>query len=212
MSYLDWWVVLYIFKCQEILGNLFVAFNSSQNIIFFFFDLITFRGLGRNWRIAFIIIWEVLNTEKNPDLWKDVTFSVIFNVYLDSAFYFNCLFLITSSCGSSNLWGEMDSLSETLLFSRFSVSSWLTALSWFGSWNWLDLLDPLELILSDLKGVEAFWPLSRLKWALFGAGTLMDPSLIFPATIYPLGGKLSFPVASLLVLVPVLSALALLPA
>ena len=187
-----------------------LQFLPKHNI--FFFDLITFRGLGRNWRIAFIIIWEVLNTEKNPDLWKDVTFSVIFNVYLDSAFYFNCLFLITSSCGSSNLWGEMDSLSETLLFSRFSVSSWLTALSWFGSWNWLDLLDPLELILSDLKGVEAFWPLSRLKWALFGAGTLMDPSLIFPATIYPLGGKLSFPVASLLVLVPVLSALALLPA
>ena len=40
----------------------------------------------------------------------------------------------------------------------------------------------------------------------------MDPILIFPATIYPLGGKLSFPVASLLALVPVLSAMPLPPA
>ena len=187
-------------------------FPKHYTYFFSFFIRSLFRGLGRNWSIVFIVFWELLNPEKNPGLQKDVTFSVILNANLESAFYFNCLFLITSSCGSSNLWGEMDSLSETLLFSRFSVSSWLTALSWFGSWNWLDLLDPLELILSDLKGVEAFWPLSRLKWALFGAGTLMDPSLIFPATIYPLGGKLSFPVASLLVLVPVLSALALLPA
>ena len=92
----------------------------------------------------------------------------------------------------------MDSLSETLLFSISANCT--TELPDWSLGKKLDLLEEVqELILSDLNGGNFWLRQSRLKWALLGAGTLMaDPSLIFPATIYPLGGKLSFPVASLL--------------
>ena len=55
------------------------------------------------------------------------------------------LFLITSSCGS-NLCGEMDSLSETLLRVLFSISVSCTVSSFAKKLE----LEP-ELILSDLK-------------------------------------------------------------